>query len=329
MMLEATMRIINYKISPDIAIILSEFKTSPIFGITHVAELAEVYQEVLFDLTQVRCNKIAAQMLGSRLEESIRVLGDIDFGLLTLDVARPSQRNLISTHAMAMTRNLGQVASYLRRQSSVGWLRHSFRLEGSAPLQYKILDDGLLACVNALVLALGGSSHLLLLRPVSYGSYAVDVKRVAEGLGTISEIYDSPGLLMQMAHAIQASSLHLHTELALILQGKYSGRFAQDSNNSRKILYMTNATTETSSNTCAVADEVTNTNNTDDEKANRKIENDVKSGVETPKHDDNPTRTYISKSTSIPVEVVSATEKPQTRGHKWSLSRSIYNFFKI
>jgi hypothetical protein len=162
---------------------------------------------------------------------------------------------------------------------------------------------------------------------VSYGSYAVDVKRVAEGLGTISEIYDSPGLLMQMAHAIQASSLHLHTELALILQGKYSGRFSQDSNNSRKILYMTNATT--SSSTRAAEDIVTNYN-TDDEKANRKIENDEKSGMKIPKPDDDRTRMYTSKSTSIPVEVVSATtEKPQTRVHKWSLSRSIYNFFKI
>lgn len=292
---EPTVRFINYTTNQDIIIILYELRNAPVFGIITVAELAEAYLEVLQTLTHVYCNKVAAQLLGSRLEDSIQILGDVDIGLLTDKVALPSQIGLISMHAIKLTRNLGQVASYLRRQGSAGWLRHSFRLEGSAPLQYKILDDGLLACVNALVLALGGSGHLLLLRPVSYSRLAVDVKRIAESLGTISEIHDSPAKLMQLAHAIQASPLHLHTELALILQGKYSGRFIQDDR--RKLLY-TSDTFEVS------------TTIHDRDSQNITDKNNTTTGAIT-----NYSRKQISDK--------------QVNPRKWNLLSAIYNFFQI
>lgn len=315
--LEAAGRIINYTMTPDVVLTLCELRDTPIFGLAAVVELADTLLETLACLSRVKCNKVAAQMFGMRLEETVRILGDTDVGLLTETVARPSQADVLSHHAVALTRSVGQADSYLRLQSSTGWLRHSFRLEGSAPLQYKALDDNLIACVNSMVLAVGRNCHHLLMRPASYGSYAVDVKRVAESLGTVAEIHDSPSKLMQMSHSIQCDPTHLRTELALIIQGKYSGRFSQDSN--KKILYTSRtAQIPTDCNNSAGSERV--------EAVTRGAAAHICRSVkgEPASHTSSKGDQHVQLS-----QTRAQTPRQKDKKKKWSLSESIFEFFHV
>ena len=123
---------------------------------------------------------------------------------------------------------------------------------------------------------------------------------------------------MQMAHAIQASPLHLHTELALILQGKYSGRFCQGDDGGGgtvgKTLFYTSSTTTSSSSSSSSSAPSREIASTEYENAHL-----TKSKIGAVKADD----------TQKNVATAGAGTGEKKRHRKWSLISTIYNFFQI
>ena len=184
-----------------------------------VLDLCEEITAVLRALPDVRCNRDAMQILGDRVEETVRVLGHSDTGILVQ--IKEEEREQYAAYVSALRNAYADIRNYVKTQRYAGWLGHHISTSTPAKTTLDSLDAALMTQLNRLIIARALDKSLMFEKK-EYVS-AADVRKSVEQLGGLDAIYQDTIKERSLAKLIQADAAEVSRELAKLHGVAFTG----------------------------------------------------------------------------------------------------------
>jgi hypothetical protein len=199
----------SFSPSGDVLLVLQQLADKPNQSAGVIA-LCEEMSGVLRSLPEVRCNKEAMHVLGARVEETVRVFGGSDTGIVHM--VREEERGAFETQVGTLKAAYADIRAYLKIQRYAGWLRHHVESSSNAKTTLEGLDANLMAALNRMISTLNMSSALMFERREYV--CAADVRKCVESLGGLDAIYQDTIKERSLAKLVQADGAEIARELA-------------------------------------------------------------------------------------------------------------------
>jgi hypothetical protein len=199
----------SFSPSGDVLLVLQQLADKPNQS-TGVIALCEEMSGVLRSLPEVRCNKEAMHVLGARVEETVRVFGGTDTGIVHM--VREEEKSAFETQVGTLKAAYADIRAYLKTQRYAGWLRHHVESSSTAKVMLETLDANLMSVLNRMISTLNMSSALMFERREYV--CAADVRKCVENLGGLDAIYQDTIKERSLAKLVQADGAEIARELA-------------------------------------------------------------------------------------------------------------------